>query len=387
MRTIDWRSPRNILSDYMCYHMPLYYVLSGQIVYLLSSNGNVTYQYPNINPNYDKNPSMFVHEKRDVIWNLDQSFAMIVLRIVSILLGFVVLLVTFKVGRLIFPDQKVVAIMAVTLLALWPQFLFMSRAITNDSLATALAVTVLLILLRVGVPKRFPLATLIAVLAFLTKLSVAFVLGVVVIVWFVELLVYKEKRQTYLRVILMSGAILLGFGLILRLNPILWAKWQHSTTNFSANRLEIWQPIYWQQVYTWTLNSGWAWFGWLRIRPSAIHAQIWWLVVQICVVFGIYIASKRVDMTQKKLLLWICTIWVIAIFVSYIRVTSNRWQPQFRFIFAVLPLLTTFTAGGMLAWIKRDSVQIGLLLSMAIILISYNIWLIYRIIIPAYQIL
>ncbi len=385
--SLDWRARSNILSDYMCYHMPLYYMLSGQVVRLLSANNDVHYEYPAINPNYDELPSMFVHEGRTSFGDLNQTAAMLSLRVISILLGLVVLLVTYYVARRIFPEQEIVAITAVTVLAVWPQFLFMSRAITNDSLATALGVIVLAILLRVGHPMRFPLATLIATFAFLTKLSVAFALGVVFAVWLVEVLFFAEEKRPYVRALFFSGGILLGFVLILRLNPILWTKWQYSTGDFSSNRLEIGQLSYWQQVYTWSLSSGWAWFGWLRIRPSETHARIWWLFVQISTILGGYIAIKKADTKQKRLLLLICALWAGAVFVSYIRVTSNRWQPQFRFAFTVLPLLSTFVAGGTITWLKRDSIQVGILLGFMFLMVAYNGWLIFSIIIPAYKIM
>ena len=37
----------------------------------------------------------------------------------------------------------------------WPQFVFMSRALTNDVLATALAAVTLVLLVQVGSPQRF----------------------------------------------------------------------------------------------------------------------------------------------------------------------------------------------------------------------------------------
>ncbi|NKQ37159.1 MAG: hypothetical protein HF973_16280 [Chloroflexi bacterium] len=385
-KSIDWRERRNVISDYMCYHMPLYYVLSGQLVRLLTDDNNLHYEYPAINPDYDEIPSMFIHQTRESIWEFEQPLAMLGLRVASMFLGLVVLGATYSVAGSVFSGQKVVALMAVTILALWPQFIFISRAITNDSLATALAVIVLVILLQIGHPNRFPIATLIASLAFLTKLSVAFALGVVFFIWLIEMLFWAKEKRPYWRALLMSGGILIALFLILRMNPVLWANWQYSTDSFSANRFEIWQPLYWQQVYTWTLNSGWAWFGWLSVRPSAIHAQIWWLAVQISVILGSYAAIKKANTKYKQMVLLICAIWAGAVILSYIRVTSNRWQPQFRFTFAILPVLTTFMAGGTITWLKKQSLQKGALLIFTGVMAAYNVWLILSIIIPAYQI-
>lgn len=384
--SIDWRARRNILSDYMCYHMPLYYVISGLIVDVLADDDHLQYEYPAINEDYEEIPAMFVHDKRQTIWEHGQPLTMIVLRVGSLLLGLTVLGATFIVARRVFPEQRIVAFTAVTLLALWPQFIFMSRAITNDALATALVVIVLVLLLQIGHPYRFPIATLIASLAFLTKLSVTFALGVVFLVWLIEVWWVAREKRPYFYALFTSGVIVILLGFIVRMNPVLWANWQYSATDFSLGRSDILQPLYWQQVYVWTLSSGWAWFGWLSVRPSEIHARIWWLFIQIAVVLGSYLAIKRADSKQRKMVLVLCAIWASAIIVSYLRVTSNRWQPQFRFIFGILPLLTTFASAGIMLWAKQKSVQVSLLLGLTVVMALYNLWLIWAVILPAYQV-
>ena len=66
-----------------------------------------------------------------------------------------------------------------TLVAGWPQFLFLSRAISNDGLALALGAVVLATLVADGRPRRFAWAALPAALAVLAKLSLLFAVGVV----------------------------------------------------------------------------------------------------------------------------------------------------------------------------------------------------------------
>jgi len=387
--SIDWRARENIISDYMCYHMPAYYVLSGQLLRALAAVGNepLPYEFPPINEDYDTVPAMFVHDPPPAWWRMTQPVTLWGLRLLSILLGLVILWATYVVARQLFPGQVVVALTAVTLIAGWPQFVFLSRAISNDSLATALAVTILLLLTQVGQPRRFVPAALLSALAFLTKLSVAFTVGMVLAVWLLELLFLADEKRPYWRALFWSGVCWAGLALIVRLHPVLWEHWQFSMQDFSGSRSAILQPAYWQQVYVWTLNSGWAWFGWLSIRPPEWQARLVWLLIQIAALLGVYVAVKRAQSRPYRVLLLILAGWTTAVFISYVRVTSNRWQPQFRFAFAVLPLLGAFAAGGSVTWLARNPKWQWLAwagLSTALLL--YNLWLIFGMLAPVYLI-
>lgn len=384
----DWRARDNILSDYMCYHMPAYYVLGGQLLRLLAVVGDtpLPHEFPPINDNYEAVPAMFVHDPPPVWWQSSQPVTLWGLRLFSISLGLVVLWATYVVARRLFPEQFIVALTAVTLIAGWPQFLFLSRAITNDSLATALAVAILVLLTQVGKPGRFAPAALLAALAFLTKLSVAFTLGMVLAVWLLELLFVAGEKRPYGRALLWCGVIWAGLALLVRLHPVLWQHWQFSLQDFSgSHRSALAQAAYWQQVYVWSLSSGWAWFGWLAIRPAAWQAQLAWLLVQIAALLGVYKAGKQARSRPYRVLLWIVAGWATAVLVSYLRVTSNRWQPQFRFAFAILPLLGVFAAGGSITWLARKwQWQWAAWAGLAIGLLLYNLWLIFAILAPVY---
>lgn len=382
-KTINWWARENIFSDYMCYHMPLYYVAGGVWLRLASGlNGTpAPLELPPTNPNFNDTPGMFVHQADEPA----QPLPWIILRLASILLGLVVLWGAAVVAVRVFPDEPVVALLAVTLIAGWPQFIFLSRSISNDMSATACAVAVLAILTDVGKPQRFAWAAFVAALAFLTKLSVAFTVGMVMAAWLVELLFLAEKRGRYGRPFLQMMVVFLALGLLVRFQPVIWANWQISLSDFSGNAAPVQQAAYWQQVYAWTQSSGWAWFGWLTVMPPAWHAQLWWLLIELAALVGLYVALKRPSPRQHRVLLLILGLWWLFVAFSYVRVTSNRWQPQFRFAFAVLPLLATFTAGGMLlpvALARRWQWHIWAGVLVALFL--YNLWLIWQIILPAY---
>ena len=81
----------------------------------------------------------------------------------------------------------------------------------------------------------------------------------------------------------------------------------------------------------------------------------------------------------------ILALWWLAVAFSYVRVTSNRWQPQFRFAFAIIPLLTTLTAGSTLLLPLNERKRPWLIIiPVALLLLVYNLWLIFALVLPAY---
>jgi hypothetical protein len=176
----------------------------------------------------------------------------------SILLGMVVLWSVYVVAQRVFPEQTLIPVFAVTLIAGWPQFLFISRSITNDVLATAVAALILAILTNIGQPKRFFWLGILTSLALLTKLTVVFTFGTVLFGWLLEFIVYSEKRWKYGKMLLIIGIIWLVTGLVMRLHPTIWTNVQFSLADFKGMASGSNTLAYWQQVYTWTISSGWA---------------------------------------------------------------------------------------------------------------------------------
>jgi dolichyl-phosphate-mannose--protein O-mannosyl transferase len=308
------------------------------------------------------------------------------LRALSILLGLATLIVAHLVAARLYPQNRVIPLLAMTLVAGWPQFLFISRAISNDTMATAVAVLVLLVLTDVGKPRRFYLAALLTVLAFLTKLSVAFTVGVVLLVWVAEYASSGEKKRPYLRAL--SGMVAIWFLAILLVNlsPPLRLGLQQSVDDFAGLHWGVNSLAYWQQVYVWTINSGWAWFGWLTVAPADWHAQLWWLFIEIASIVGAYVTLKRSRGTNARIRLLVLTCWWVATIASYMRVTANRWQPQFRLALSVLPVLASFTAIAVI-WPLRQKrhyqwIAWGVFLAG---LFAYNLWLIFALILPTYS--
>jgi hypothetical protein len=85
-------------------------------------------------------------------------------------------------------------------------------------------------------------------------------------------------------------------------------------------------------------------------------------------------------------LLWICIIWVTAVVLSYLRININSLQPQFRFMLAAVPVLTSWAAAGILYWVRKErNLQWAIVGGIAAFLVGYNLWFVLTIVQQAYQ--
>lgn len=383
---IDWWSRERVTSGYMCYHMPLYYVMMG--VWLKGMAGltqtAVPFEFPASNPAFESTKTVFLHENKPNLLSLPEPVTLIGIRLLSILLGGVVVWGSFYFAQQLLPQQPLAPVLAAVLVAGWPQFLFLSRAINNDTLATALAVVVLLLLSRIGQPRRFGWVTVFAVLALLTKVSVGFVVGVAGLLWLVEWWVYRQQRPLYLRVGIISGAIFLLAMVLIWLNPTLNTHFFSSTRSFATVTEQAKHLDYWSEVLEQTSSSGWARLGWMNVAAPDWHSMVWWLLLLVTAVVGYVQLQRQTNSIEARLLLLLAVIWVFAALLSYLRINVNRFQPQFRFLLAIIPILTAFAAAGSLPWLKGRAKQWLLIAGVTLGLVTYNIWLVFSLIRTVY---
>ncbi len=382
-----WFSREYITSGIMCYHMPLYYVIGGNVQRAVAAvtEAPLHFEFPPNNPEFIGSGVMFLHEEKPTLWLLPEPATLIGLRWLSIGLGAIVLWACFRVARRVFPGHDMIAVLSMTMAAGWPQFVYLSRAISNDVLATAIGVVILVVLLSVGRPNRFIGAAALSVLAVWTKLSVLFAVGAVLGAWLLEFLILRAQKRLYIRALLACLAIWgIGWAVIM-VEPTLYKNFSSSTGRFTAVSPQANTLIYWQNFIRLTLSSGWARFGWMSVPAPLWHAYAWWAAILITGVAGLF-ASWRAQYTKQKKLVWfILAMWGAGLLVSYMQINLNRLQPQFRFLLTALPIITTFSAAGLLSWpskqIRRDRTIIILL---ALFLLAYNLWFVIAIIKPTY---
>ena len=142
------------------------------------------------------------------------SLALYAIRALTLGMGALTVWAVYRSARVVLPDEPGVAVLAGSLTAFNPQFLFISASVSNDTMVNMLAAFIawrLLILLRDGFEARRDLAlALLVALASLTKLS-GLVLGGAVALAAIWLLFRRRDLRGFLR---LAGIMLIAWLLI-----------------------------------------------------------------------------------------------------------------------------------------------------------------------------
>ena len=160
------------------------------------------------NPGDPGNKNYMVHTERESWPYRGATLAVHIGRWLSLLFGAGSVLATYALGRELFPQKRFLVLGAAGIVAFIPQFLFISSAVSNDSLITLLSTLALWQLARlVNRPAQQGLSSYVLLgitlgLAALTKLSGAALLGLSALV-----LVWLAWRQRDLRILLKGGLI------------------------------------------------------------------------------------------------------------------------------------------------------------------------------------
>ena len=383
-----WWARERIISGLVCAHMPLYYFLAGYTQQVVEKLTGISahYEFPPNNPKWatGASPAMFEHPPVTLRLQTTEPMALTVLRLESILLGLASLIAAALIARRIAPAAPYAGITAMTLVAGWPQFVFMSRAINNDALAVALSVGVIAVLVNVGRPNRFIAASLLSALAILSKFTMIFSAGAVLATFALELMT-AQQRRSYWRAGLISLGIFGALAALLLLQPTLrshieWTQATMSDVNGAANT-----PAYWQDVLNLTLQSGWARLGWMNVPTPDGQAFIWWAGIILTSVIGAIAGMRRSNQPTARFATLIALIWLAAVLVVYASINLNRFQPQFRYAFSMAPVLAALAATGLLTLFgQHENLKRAAAPAIAFILVLANLWIIAEVIIPAY---
>lgn len=381
-----WWARGRMISGMMCYHMPLYYLAAGglQKVVATAVDEPIHYEFPSSSPDFGPVLAMFEHPVKASFWTLTGPVHLLALRLFSVILGGVVVWASFAVGNHLWPAQPLVGLLAALLTAVWPQFVYLSRSLNNDALATAFAVLTLLILLNVYQPKRFVWAMLLAIFALFTKLSVLYTVGAVFVVWILEFWQQPAQRRQYLQSLAMCLVLLSGAFLLLYLTPTLWQHFNQGSGSFAAVSEQAGEWRYWQEVLKLSASSGWVRFGWMNVAAPQSHANVWWGMVLSTAVVGAGIIVERAA-PPSKFKLAIAGLWLLFILLSYLQINLNRLQPQFRFALGAIPVLMSLSAGGWYGVVRQNGrLFMVLTVSIIVILFFYNIWVVFSVVASAY---
>ncbi|MCP5098996.1 MAG: glycosyltransferase family 39 protein, partial [Chloroflexi bacterium] len=319
------------------------------------------------NPNQIRNKNIIIHDREaeQFPWH-GTILAIYIIRIASLILSSVTVMVTAYLGKLLM-NQKV-GLLAATLTAFNPMFLFVSTAVNNDVLANLIGVAGLyaLVYLWQNAPHPTQKWWIYAAtggllgLGILTKLSLGGLLGLAGIV--LALQAWQQKRW---ELFFIAGPIVLGTALLIsgwwfvrnvqlygdltgldvfiavqgtREAPITWAGWIDEFGTF--------------------YRSYWGLFGGVNIlSPNWLYAlyNLFALVGVVGLIKRFLPRRSTVPQTGKGI--WILLSWTAVLLLLLIR--WNIISPAFqgRLIFPALGGINILLAVGLLAWVKHPMQQ------------------------------
>lgn len=376
---------------------PLYYYLGAALTFWIDTSDWQTVRRlnPHVAPGLitmDGNRNLAVH---DPAWNRWQGalLAVQVARLLSIACGFVTVLFTYRIGRLLHPARPELALGAAALVAFLPMFLFVSAAVNNDNLIIALATVTVWLLIRSGQAGRRPswpvklaVGALIGAAA-LSKISgvglLPLAVGAFLIAnWSAERAPLDGRRALVLLgraawdslPMLATAAAVAGWWYAR--NVRLYGDWK-GWSAFIAVLGQRNQPATLAQLWDERhgfLMSYWGLFGGVNI-PMAnwIYSALNWLLLVGLVGGALYAlqlgrafgrarrapgersvwrpAAALLDVTAAHLGLVICLLWTAAVVLGIVQWATVTWSSQGRLVFTALSAQMALLATGLLAWL------------------------------------
>lgn len=290
-----------------------------------------------------------------IVRHLPERWAVLALRWETLLLASLVIPLTWWLGKTLFPDHKLVSIVAPWLVALHPQFLYMSGVINNDALATLFATLGYCCIARLVLPtptQRSILVTALVVTAmFLTKASIW---PIAAIVFFTALFSLRRRHiplALAMCVPLVAAAawwfhrnvVLYGDLTSLRLQKELWYASAHRDF-LTLHGIKSW----FQTVY----ESSWARFGYFTIALGRWWYRLSYLFGAFAVIGGAGFLSRtwRTLSTRQRRVLIIFGVVAVVHVASMFLYSTIFYQAQGRFL---LPLISL---GALLAALAVQSI-------------------------------
>jgi hypothetical protein len=352
---------------------PLYYLLvAGLTGWVATDNAAAVIRY---NPHAAVgeagafgNKNLIVHSAAHAWPWQGVTLAAHLARFVSVLLGAVTVGATYATARLLAPDRPALAAGSALLVALNPQFLFLSAAINNDNLVTAccaVGVWQTVALLVQHVPSRTPPLTtrqaarlgLVLGAAALSKLS-GLALGLVLAVLFVVRAWQGRSLAVIVRPAAVTGAVALlvagwwyGRNWWLYGDPLglaaMFAALPGQATPLTVAEVGRLLPGIWR--------SFWAVFGWFNVVADP------WLytaytALTLLAAAGLLIGWGRTWARRSAPRRWLA-LGVLWLWVAIMALLLLRWaqisHPQGRLFFPAISALAILLAWGLSNWLPE----------------------------------
>jgi 4-amino-4-deoxy-L-arabinose transferase-like glycosyltransferase len=269
-------------------HPPLYYIVTAMMTFWVDTSDDLA---PTANPFtatgiLEGGANSFIHSDAEAFPYHGTVLAVHAARLVSVAIGTLSLLVTYKLGRLLFPHRHDVALGATAINAFTPGFLFMSGVVNNDIMVTLFTALTLLLSARLVVRDAgWKNLLALGVCAGLTTVSKYNGLAVVpLVVVAIGVVLAKRIRLRRSLVISLGGVLLLLLGLVLvsswwfmRSVALFGAPTTRSARVVAQFLEDLRDPVAGLSRVDWTLlrdgmsyfyTSFWGIFGWGNVNAA-----------------------------------------------------------------------------------------------------------------------
>lgn len=347
---------------------PLYYAIGALLTFWIQADDLQIMMRPN--PSHlwtpgGSEPNIMLHTAAESFPYRGTALAIHIVRLLSIALGAVTVWATYAIGAEVWSNRYTVPVAASALVALTPQFLFLSGVVNNDNAVIACSALVTLILVRLlkhGPSRRaFLLLGLFVGLALLSKQTALF-LGLPIAFVF-AILAWKERSLgrlltwmgwTGATIVIIAGwwyvrnQILYGDALAHRL--FLTSRPNEVGTDFGS----------WAVVHDFLVRmhrSFWGMFGWMSIQlPSTTYAWLngfyvapvlGWLVGALWrSETGRVVSLKEHEFRRNLVVLFVLEIGMAWLWVICFSSRFGASGHQGRYLFVALPVIGLAIAGG-----------------------------------------
>lgn len=356
---------------------PLYYFLGAALTLWIDTSDMHDIRHINPHANIgevvpDGNANMVIHDTARESWPWSGTLlAMRLVRFLSVALGAGTVLLTYALGRALFPKQPVIALLAAAFTAFNPMFIFISAVINNDNLSTLLATALLLLVVRLlkraDDPPGWCFYLLLGVTAgagMLAKFQIGFMLPIIALV-----LLFVTLRQRDWRPLVIGGTISGGLTVLIAG----WWYWRNFDLYGDATGINVFLDIVGRRAVPadlhqlWTeretfMMAFWGLFGGVNVPlPDGFYTAF--NVVAAVALAGLAIGVAREGALRLRVLACpptptkrlymaraLSALWAIIIFVSLVTWTRQTWASQGRLWFSALAALNIGMAAGLMQW-------------------------------------
>lgn len=355
------------------HHPPLYYALLAATMSLLGGGDNSpawrgNLQWIGHHPDWRGDGDAWAFEHSGAVWHWTHGADEVApvspeitvlrwLRAWSVLLGTVSVVLTYALGRLLFPQHRLVAGVAALWLACVPQWSMMHGCLDNGNLAAACSHGVLVVLVWairrgwLGYREGVALGALCAA-AVLAKLTAIFLVplvgGVFAVRWWVE----RERRVALALAAVTAAAVFAAVcGWVFVRNATLYgdplAMGAHGDA-FASNAVpdeKRWGYLFGE--FPWrTLRSGIGVFGWSVLPvPGWVHASF--VAVLVLGALGCVGGAARLRRAAGPAL-WVPVAAIALAGAGFVRFNMLYFQPQGRYLFPVYGALMVLVVAGLM---------------------------------------